>query len=147
MTRKPSNSSFFSVLCPELKNRFFWKIHWAPSEILEAKRPFLRSQRPNYGFHLLLIGFHLEFSLFWVSRSFDISNLGDLRRGSKNTFLKSVPSNKKDEVYHSFLVEIFTKSLHRGGVLKDPTFNNRKQPLYITRLVLAWFCADVYNIG
>ena len=30
--------------------------------------------------------------------------------------------------------------------LKDPTFNNRKQPLYNIRLFLAWFCADVYNI-
>ena len=36
---------------------------------------------------------------------------------SKNTFLKSVRSNEKDEVCYSFLVEIFTKSLHRGGVL------------------------------
>ena len=35
---------------------------------------------------------------------------------SKITFSKSVRSNKKDEVCHSFLVEIFTKSLHRGGV-------------------------------
>ena len=37
---------------------------------------------------------------------------------SKITFLKSVRSNEKDEVCHSFLVEIFTKSLHRGGVLQ-----------------------------
>ena len=36
---------------------------------------------------------------------------------SKITFLKSVRSNKKDEVCHSFVVEIFTKSLHRGGVI------------------------------
>ena len=35
---------------------------------------------------------------------------------SKITFLKSVHSNEKDEVCHSFLVNIFTKSLHRGGV-------------------------------
>ena len=35
---------------------------------------------------------------------------------SKVTFMKSVHSNQKDEVCHSFLVEIFTKSLHRGGV-------------------------------
>ena len=35
---------------------------------------------------------------------------------SEITFLKSVRSNEKDEVCHSFLVEIFTKSLHRGGV-------------------------------
>jgi hypothetical protein len=36
---------------------------------------------------------------------------------SKITFLKSVLSNKKDEVCHSFLVKNFTKSLHRGGVV------------------------------
>ena len=35
---------------------------------------------------------------------------------SKITFLKSVRSNKKDEVCHSFLIKNFTKSLHRGGV-------------------------------
>ena len=35
---------------------------------------------------------------------------------SKITFLKSVRSNEKDEVCHSFVVKIFTKSLHRGGV-------------------------------
>ena len=35
---------------------------------------------------------------------------------SKITFLKSVRSNEKIEVCQSFLEEIFTKSLHRGGV-------------------------------
>ena len=43
--------------------------------------------------------------------SFDFD---DLRRGqgifSKNIFLESERSNKKDEVCRSFLVEIFTKS-------------------------------------
>ena len=42
---------------------------------------------------------------------------------SKITFLKSVRSNEKDEVCHSFVVKIFTKSLHRGGVvLYLPTY-------------------------
>ena len=52
---------------------------------------------------------------------------------SKITFLKSVCSNEKDEVCHSFVVEIFTKSLHRGGVthfnfffLDDGTNNRLK---------------------
>ena len=35
---------------------------------------------------------------------------------SKITFLKSVHSKEKDEACHSFLVKIFTKSVHRGGV-------------------------------
>ena len=55
LTRKTSYSSFFSVLFPGLK---------MSSEILEVRRPFLRSRRPNFGFHLFLMGFHLEFSLF-----------------------------------------------------------------------------------
>jgi hypothetical protein len=86
LTRNLSYSSFFSVLCPDLKNEFFGKIHWDPSEILEVKRPFSRSWRPNFGFCLFIMGFHLEFSLFWVSRSFDLSNLSDLKRGSGNFF-------------------------------------------------------------
>jgi hypothetical protein len=59
----------------------------------------LRLLRPNFGFHLLFTSFHLEFSAFCVSRSFDLSDLGDLRRGSgifsKITFLKSVRSQGK----------------------------------------------------
>ena len=35
---------------------------------------------------------------------------------SKVTFLKSVHSKKKDEACLSFLVNIFTKSIQRGGV-------------------------------
>ena len=67
LTRKPSYSSFFSVVCPDLKN---------------------------------------------------VSATSEGAQGifSKITFLKSGRSNEKDEVCHSFLVEIFTKSLHRGGV-------------------------------
>ena len=64
----------------------FEKNHWAPSEVAEVKRSFSRSPRPNFGFHLVLTGFDLEFSSFWVSMSFDLSNLGDLRRGSVNFF-------------------------------------------------------------
>ena len=86
LTRKPSYCSFFSVLCPDLKNLFFGKIHWAPSEFLEVKRPFSRSRRPNFVFHLFLMSFHLEFSLFWVPRSFDLHDLGNLSRGSGNFF-------------------------------------------------------------
>ena len=41
---------------------------------------------------------------------------GAQRIFSKLTFLKSVRSNEKEEVSHSFLVDIFTKSLNRGGV-------------------------------
>ena len=35
---------------------------------------------------------------------------------SKITFLKSVRSKEKDEASHSFLENIFTKSVHRRGV-------------------------------
>ena len=40
----------------------------------------------------------------------------------KLSFLKSEHSNKKDEVCHSFLVKIVTKSLLKGGVETDSTF-------------------------
>ena len=120
LTRKPSYSSFFSVLCPDLKNVFFGKIHRAPSEILEVKRPFSRSPRPNFGFHLFLMGFHLEFSLFCVWGRLTSATLATSEGAqgifSKITFLISVCSNEKDVVCHSFVVKIFTKSLHRGGV-------------------------------
>ena len=86
LTRKPSYSSFFSVLFPELKNVFFRKIHWAPSEVVEVKRPFSRSRRPNFGFYLFLMSFDLEFSLFWVSRLFDLGDLGDLKKSPVNVF-------------------------------------------------------------
>ena len=70
---------------------------------------------------------------------------------SKITFLKSVRSNEKDEVCHSFLVEIFTKSLHRGGVtnhfsgvsdkqasmLKFPSFFSRSERLDIFSDILS----------
>ena len=52
---------------------------------------------------------------------FDLSNLGDLRRGSGNFFRNYIfeisAFQQNDEVCHSFLLEIFTESLLRGGVL------------------------------
>ena len=45
---------------------------------------------------------------------------------SKITFLKSVHSKEKDKVCHSFLVDIFTKSLHRGGVTVGKTVTKKK---------------------
>ena len=86
--------------------------------MIEVKRSFSRSPRPNFGFHLVSTSFDLEFFSFWNLRSFDLSNLGVLRIGSVNffKFLKSVHSKEKDEACLSFLVNIFTKSVHRGGV-------------------------------
>ena len=66
MTRKPSYSSFFSAWSPDFKNVIFEKIHWAHSEVVEVKRSFSRSPRPNFGFHLIFTSFHLEFWSFWV---------------------------------------------------------------------------------
>ena len=57
---------------------------------------------------------------FWVSTS--ASSEGAQGFFSKIIFSKSVRSNEKDEVCHSFLVKIFTKSLHRGGVRCWPFF-------------------------
>ena len=68
--------------CTDFKNIIFEKIHSASSKVVEVKRSFSRSLRPNFGFHLVFSSFRLEFSSFWVSRLFDLSDLGDLRRGS-----------------------------------------------------------------
>ena len=57
LNRKPSYRSFFSVLCPDLKNVFFEKNQWAPFEILEVKRLFSRSQRPNLWISSIFSGF------------------------------------------------------------------------------------------
>ena len=84
--RRPSYSSFFSAWCTDFKNVFFEKIHWAPFEVVEVKRLFSRSLRPNFGFHLVFTSFRIEFSSFWVSWLFDLGDLGDLRRGSGNFF-------------------------------------------------------------
>ena len=56
---------------------------------------------------------------------------------SKIAFLKSVRSNKKNEVCHGFLVNIFTKSLHRGGV-KHHYFPNSLWPETKTKSIFLW---------
>ena len=58
---------------------FFEKIHWAPSEVVEVKRSFSRSLGPNFGFHLVLTRFNLDFLSFWISRLFDLNKLRVLK--------------------------------------------------------------------
>ena len=57
---------------------------------------------------------------FWISRSFDLGNLGVLRMGPVNVFKNYIfeisAFKGKNEACHSFLENIFTKSVHRGGV-------------------------------
>ena len=86
LTKKPSYSSFFSTWCTVFKNVIFEKIHNAPSEVAEVTWSFSRSLRPNFGFHLAFTSFHLEFLSFWVSRLFDLRDLGDLRKSPGNIF-------------------------------------------------------------
>ena len=45
---------------------------------------FLRSLRPNFGFHLVLTSFHLEFSVFWILKLFDLGDLSNLINYFKN---------------------------------------------------------------
>ena len=92
LTRKPSYSSFFSAWSTDFKNVFFEKIHWASSEVIEVKRSFSRSLRPNFGFHLVLTSFHLEFSSFWISRLFDLGDLSVLKNGSLKYFENGLKS-------------------------------------------------------
>ena len=56
------------------------------SEVVEVKRSFWRLLRPNSGFHLVLTNFHLEFLSFWISRSFDLGDIGVLKMGRGNFF-------------------------------------------------------------
>ena len=60
---------------------------------VELKRSFSRSLRPNFGFHLVLTSFHLEFSSFWISMLLDLGDLSVLENGSLKYFenvLKSI---------------------------------------------------------
>ena len=61
---------------------------------------------------------------------------------SKITFLKSVRSNEKGEVCHSFVVEIFTKSLYRGGVTVL-----RINPIKATLAIVQFFLAILIKSG
>jgi hypothetical protein len=38
-----------------------------PSKVIEVKRFIFEVAEANFVFHLVFMGFHLEFSLFWVS--------------------------------------------------------------------------------
>ena len=39
---------------------------------------------PNFGFHLVLTNFHIEFSSIWISRLFDLGDLNGLENGLKS---------------------------------------------------------------
>ena len=60
---------------------------------------------------------------------------------SKITFLKSVGSKEKNEACLSFLENIFTKSVHRGGVASE---NNNKVLLHLTENVR--FFVEIDNL-
>ena len=121
LTTRPSYSSFLSAWCTDFKNVIFEKIHWATSEVIEVKRSLLRSLRPNFGFHLVLTNFHLEFSSFWIWRLFDLGNLSVLRRSPgnffKNNIFKISAFQRKRWGMSQLYFKIFTKPLHRGGVI------------------------------
>ena len=69
LTRKPSYSSFFSVLCPDLKNVFFGKIHWAPSEILVVAEAIFEVAEAKFWISSIFNGF--SFRIF-VILSFEV---------------------------------------------------------------------------
>ena len=83
------NFTSFSAGSTDFKNVFLEKNHWAPSEVVEVKKSFSRSLRPTSGFHLVLTSFHLEFSLFWGFRLFDLGDLSDLRNSTRKYFENS----------------------------------------------------------
>jgi hypothetical protein len=61
-------------------------------EVVEVKRSFWRSPRPNFGFHLVLTSFHIEFSSLWILRLFDLSDLSVLKNGSPKHFENGLKS-------------------------------------------------------
>ena len=82
--------------CTDLKNVTFKKIHWPPSEVVEIKRSFSRSLRPNFVFLLAFMSFYLEFSSFLVSVkiqhrwSFGLFCLNGLKNGSAKYILQKL---------------------------------------------------------
>ena len=72
----------------------------------------LRSLRPNFGFHLVFTSFHLEFLLFWVLRSFDLFNLGDLRMGSGNFFKSYIFENSALSWEKWAIVRLCSQNFH-----------------------------------
>jgi hypothetical protein len=69
LTRKLSYSSFFSGVCPDLKNVFFGKIHWAPSEILEVAEAIFEVAEAKFWISSIFNG--LLFRIF-VILSFEV---------------------------------------------------------------------------
>ena len=94
LTIKLWHTSSFSLEHTDFENVVFEKIHWAPSEDAEVA----------------------EVKRLWKLPDFNTFLEGAQWIFSKITLSKSVRSNEKDEVCHNFIVKIFTKSLHRGGV-------------------------------
>jgi hypothetical protein len=45
-----------------------------------------------FGFHLVLTSFHLEFSSFWISRLFELSDLNGLKNGTRKYFKNGLKS-------------------------------------------------------
>ena len=126
LTRKPRHTSSFSLECTDLKNVIFEKIPWAHSEdaeVAEVKWP----RNPKFG-----LSDHQNDLL--TSRTSE----GAQWFFSKITFLKSVHSKEKDEVCHNFIVKIFTKSLHRGGVSYLYIFLKTEVMRYWTGLNYNW---------
>ena len=114
LSRKPSYSSFFSAWSPDFKKVIFEKNCWANFEVVEVKRSFSRSQRPNFGFHLVLTSFHLEISSFGISRLFDLGNLSVLENGTQTHFENGLKS-----------IQIFQRLM--GGM-------NRRERLHLNQM-------------
>jgi hypothetical protein len=79
-------------------------------------------------------------------RSFDLGDLGDLRRGSgiffKNYIFEISAYKERDEACLSFLVKIFTKFLHRGGVLDQSNLPGEKMCLKVRIFPMTVFSDD-----
>ena len=124
LTRKPSYSSFFSVLCPDLKNVFFGKIHWAPSEILEVAEAIFEVAEAKFWISSIFNRF--SFRIF-VILSFEVIWPQWPRRPQKGLreffqklhFWNQCVPTKKMRYVTALWSKIFTKSLHRAQWSRD----------------------------
>ena len=145
LTRKPSYSSFFSVLCPDLKNVFFGKIHWAPSEILEVAEAifevaeakiWISSIFNEFSFRIFTI---LSFEVVWPQRP------RRPQKGLREFFQKlhfwnqCVPTKKMRYVtalWSKFSLNLFTEEVWGCSLAAAATPNRHISNYYRRSLVL-----------
>ena len=87
--RKLRYSSSFLAWYTDFTYVTYEKIHWPPSKVVEVKKSFWRSLRPNFVFVFVFMSFHLEFSSYLFSMKIQHRSsfgLNSLKNGSVKYF-------------------------------------------------------------